>query len=433
MNSTTTDTRGWQALVTASVERFGTPQYLYRTADITARIASLRHELPAFALRFAVKANPNPWILAWLRDRIDSLDVSSAGEIAIATASGWPADRLAFTGPAKTSADLASALDAGVGRIVVESVEEARLLDSLARRRDARPSVSVRISPERAGEGFAVRLAGRPTQFGVDEEHLAAALDAVGALPSLRLDGLHVYAASQCLDGDLLAAHFIATADVFARALARWSGPLDELVFGAAMGIPYHEADEPLDLAAVARGADDAVARLRRAGIADDTRVILELGRYLVGEAGVYVTRVVRVKETRGTRIALCDGGMNHNLGACGQLGGTSHRHYRMRIAGRDDASETACRVVGPLCTTVDTLAHRIRLPAVAAGDLLVIGCGGAYGPTASPIHFISHAGPREILVTEDGGRPSFRDVSWLPSARDIDVAGLLRRDPEVP
>jgi diaminopimelate decarboxylase len=429
MTTTLTDTADWQALVTESVERFGTPQYLYRTADIEARIASLHDLLPGFALRFAVKANPNPWLLAWLRGRIDSLDVSSVGEIALATACGWQAERLVFTGPAKTSAELAAALDAGIGRIVVESIDEAQLLDALAGRRGIRQAVSLRISPEQAGEGFAVRLAGRPTQFGIDEEHLPAAIDALRSLSSLCVDGLHVYAASQCLDGDHLAAHLRATADVFVRALGRMGRPVSELVFGAGMGIPYHEGDASLDLAAVAPGAVDAVTRLRAAGRVEDTRTVLELGRYLVGEAGVYVTRVVRVKETRGSRIALCDGGMNHNLGACGLLGGTAHRHYRMRIVGRDEPAADPCRVVGPLCTTVDTLAHRVRLPAVGAGDLLVIGCGGAYGPTASPVYFISHAGPTEVMVTEDSGTPVFRDVSWLPSAGDIDVAALLGRN----
>lgn len=399
-----------------AVMRFGSPLYLYLLPAIEQRIASLAAALPGrFGIRYAVKTNPNPHLLRWLHGRIESLDVSSGGELKLALACGWEPGRIAFTGPAKTPAELSAAVDATLGRIVVESTDEARLLSDIAVSRRTRQRVSVRIAPRLPEDGFAIRLAGRPTQFGIDEEVLPDALAYIAALPGLELDGLHVYSGSQCLDGASLAEHFRQTADVFVTASGHLPGPVNEFVFGAGMGIPYHDNDSELDLGPLGDSATSVLDTVDACTTAAAPAIRLEIGRYLVGEAGAYLTRVIRVKETRGTRILICDGGMNHNLGASGQLGGTAHRHYRMRVIGRAGAGST-CRVVGPLCTTVDTLAHRVRLPDVEAGDILAVSCSGAYGPTASPLFFISHALPREVAVDVRDGVNECVDVSWLPT-----------------
>jgi diaminopimelate decarboxylase len=297
--------------------------------------------------------------------------------------------------------------------IVVEDEEELGMLDAIADRVGRTARVLLRIAPSTMEPGFAVRLAGRPSQFGIDEERVPSLLGEFDAWPRLRLAGFHVYSGTQCLDDEALARHFTAMWRTFRSAAEQSPAPVDEFVFGAGAGIPYHDGDGELTLQALGPAASTIAAEMD--AVAPGARPYVELGRYLVGEAGLFVTRVVRTKASRGLDFLLCDGGMNHNLGACGHLGGVSHRHYPIRnLSASERSPERTYRVVGPLCTAIDTLALRIELPTTNAGDLLGVGCSGAYGPTASPLFFISHAAPREVWWNE-GAEPELLDTSWLP------------------
>ncbi|VXC98574.1 type III PLP-dependent enzyme [Sphingomonas sp. AX6] len=382
-----------------SADRYGTPCFVYFTAPIEARIAALDHAFGGrFDLSFAVKANPNPAMLAWLAPRIPLLDISSIGEMRLALRSGWDAARLSFTGPAKRDAELAEAIAAGIGELVVESPREAVAANAIARSMGRRQAVLIRINPDAVPRGFGDQMAGSPSPFGIDVEQTAEALPLILALPHLRVRGFHIYSGTQCLRADAVVENYRTFIALF-RHLAEAHGLApDKLVFGSGLGIPYHEGDTPIDLDAVVAGITPALDALRANPRFARTRLALELGRYLVGEAGYFVTRVVSIKESRGSRIALCDGGMNNHLPASGLFGMVIRRAYKMHKVGGEGPTEKV-DVTGPLCTSIDRLAGGIDLPNLEPGDLIAVHNSGAYGLTASPMHFISHQPPVEVMV----------------------------------
>jgi diaminopimelate decarboxylase len=399
-------------LLEKAADTFGTPLYVYDIALIERNINQLKTAASGFKLRYAVKTNPTPYLLRWLSSHIASLDVSSAGEIRHAINNGWQGKDIEFTGPAKTRHDFELALDNHIRSIVIEDISEAELLNNLGEERKQCVRILIRIAPNTAEKKFGVRLAGRPTPFGVGEDILPDVLEKIRALSHISLEGFHIYSGSQCLDDEALAEHFKNMWQLFQKAMALWGKPINELVFGAGMGIPYHDGDDELSLSVL-----PSVIQQIEHDIATMSATIdcyIELGRYLVGTAGYFVTRVIRLKESQGVNIAICDGGMNHNLGACGHLGGVSHRHYSMvNVTAKFDTSEQY-RIAGPLCTAIDTLAHRIDLPKIVEGDLIAVGCSGSYGPTASPLLFISHALPHEIAINTCDEKENLLDVSWI-------------------
>lgn len=410
----------WEDGVLARVaDEYGTPCFVYDMDVVRERVGRLERAFGGrFLVSYAMKSNPNPALLARFRDLVPYLDVSSGGELALALQHGWEPERISFTGPGKRRWELEAAVEAGIGEVVVESVEEARELARLAVEQGRVQPVLARIAPARLPAGFGVNMAGKPSQFGIDEEEAERAVEEILSLPGLALEGFHVYSGTQSLRPAAIAENYAIFVDIFRRLCGRFDVAPRKLIFGSGLGIPYHEGDAPLALESVAEGIvpllDELAAEPRFAA----SRLVLETGRYLVGEAGYYLTSVLRVKESRGTAIAVCDGGMNHHLGACGHLGTVIHRNYRMfRVGGREaPLAERPYDLVGPLCTTIDTLGHRVRLPDLTAGDVVAVRCSGAYGATASPVYFIRHAPPREVLVERVDGEPRFEEVSMLSS-----------------
>jgi diaminopimelate decarboxylase len=387
--------------------RFGTPFFIYFLDEVRSRIDSLRDVFGGrFGISYAVKSNPNPALVAWMSGHVPALDISSGGELKRALAAGWSGDRISFTGPGKRGWELADAVSAGVGKFVLESVREAEDLDALAAAAQRVQPVLLRLAPASLPRGFGINMAGKPTQFGVDEEEAVGAVAAIGELAHLRLAGFHAYSGTQCVDAKAVGENIGIFARLFGELAARFDLRPEALVFGAGFGIPYHPGMNALDLPAVAAAAAPALDRLASDPRTANATLYLEMGRYLVGEAGLYVARVTRIKRSRGAEIAICDGGMNHHLGACGHLGSVIHRNYRIFKPGA--AAHEARRtyeLVGPLCTSIDTLGHAVELPELREGDLLGVQCSGAYGLTASPVNFISHEPPREFAV--EGGAVS--------------------------
>ncbi|MEO0601828.1 MAG: alanine racemase [Myxococcota bacterium] len=382
-----------------AVSRLGTPCYVYDADAIAERVAQTRAAFGGRCeLSYAVKANPNAALLRFLGAHADRLDVSSGGEVERAIEAGWPGDALSFTGPGKREAELEASVAHGVGHHVLESVEEARDLDRVARHAGAVVPVLLRITPNAAARGFGLTMAGRPCAFGVDEDDAAEAVSAIAACPNLSLRGFHVYAATQGLDVDPVVEQLQIGLALFRE---RWVGddPAEAFVLGAGFGIPCHEGERALDLGEVSARVVPLLDAFRSDPRFSAATLTLELGRYLVGEAGTYVTRVVRVKESRGRRFAICDGGMNHHLAAAGHFGAVVPRNYPLRRLGETGAPVERVELVGPLCTTIDTLGRKARLPRLEPGDLVAIGCSGAYGRSASPLGFISHPLPAEGLV----------------------------------
>nr|WP_086491071.1 type III PLP-dependent enzyme [Novosphingobium panipatense] len=420
------------ALLEKAAERFGTPCFVYLTAPIEQRIDQLRDSFGgALELSYAVKSNPNPALLEWLSGRIEQLDISSAGELRLAQEAGWDTALLSFTGPGKREVEIEEAIRAGVGHLVIESLREARLADSIARSLGKVQPVLVRISPASLPKGFGDQMAGRPTPFGIDVEEADAALAAIVALPGLRLAGLHSYAGTQCLKAEAIAETYRHLLGLFDRLCSTHDIVPEMLVLGSGLGVAYHENDTPLDLSAVSAAFLPALADLKNLSRYAETRIVLELGRYLVSEAGYFVTRVISTKLSRGRHIAICDGGMNNHLPASGHFGMVVRRNYRMhRLGQREDDELEAVDVVGPLCTSIDRLASGVELPRLAEGDLLAVHNSGAYGLTASPVHFISHPLPEEVMIVADTllriTRPLGKVVSRYGHLAGIEEAALV-------
>jgi diaminopimelate decarboxylase len=406
-----------RAVLAQVAAEYGTPAFVYFADRIEARLQALRTRFGGrFEVSYAMKCNPNPALLRFLRERADSIDVSSSGELRAALDAGWAPSLIGFTGPAKQAADLRLAVDAGIGELVLESLREARQLDGIAGAAGRRQPVLVRIAPRDVPKGFGSSMSGRPTQFGIDEEDLLPALDAIGALRNVEVVGFHAYSGTQCLNGTAIAENWLNFARLFELARAHLGIVPRRLVFGSGLGVRYHQGDAGVDLGAVEALVGPELDRLRQSPAYAGCRMALETGRYLVGEAGIYLTRAVHTKQSRGHTIVAFDGGMNHHLGAAGHLGMVIHRPYRMEVLpaepARHDPAPQPQDLYGPLCTSIDCLGRGVRLPRVAEGDVLAVQASGAYGPSSSPLGFISHPVPAELLVTTSGGSVRIENCS---------------------
>jgi diaminopimelate decarboxylase len=376
----------------------GTPFFAYDRGLLTGRVRALRAALPAgLHLSYAVKANPMPAVVQHLCGLVDGFDVASSLELRTALDTPVPPERVSFAGPGKTPAELRSAVASGV-TIELESETEAERVRRVGDELGHRPRVAIRVNPDFEVKGSGMRMGGGPQQFGVDAERVPALLKEL-ARAELDVLGFHVFAGSQNLRAELLCEAQRRGVDLLLRLAEAAPVEVSYLNLGGGFGIPYFPQDAPLDLAAVAANLGGLLAgqirpRLPRA------RVVVELGRYLVGECGVYVTRVVDRKVSRGKTFLVVDGGLHHQLAASGHFGQVIRRNYPLAVAERldDDPAETVS-VVGCLCTPLDLLGDQVSLPRADVGDLIAVFQAGAYGLTASPTAFLSHPAPAEVLV----------------------------------
>lgn len=380
-------------------ERAGaTPFFAYDRALVTERVEALRSALPAsIDLSYAVKANPMPALVQHLSGLVDSFDVASTGEMRVALDAPTAADRVSFAGPGKTDGELRQAVAAGIA-IELESGSEAERAAAIGGELGIRPHVAVRVNPDFQVKGSGMRMGGGPQQFGVDAERVPALLKALAGL-DLDVRGFHVFAGSQNLNGELLCRAQRETIELVLRLADEAAFPVRYLNLGGGFGIPYFDGDDPLDLDPIGENLERLVAERIRPRL-PEARVVIELGRYIVGECGVYVTRVVDRKESRGKTFLVVDGGLHHQLAASGNFGQVIRRNYPVAIGNRADLEpEETVTIVGCLCTPLDLLADEVRLPAAELGDLVMIFQAGAYGLTASPTAFLGHPAAVEVLV----------------------------------
>jgi diaminopimelate decarboxylase len=380
-------------------ERVGsTPFFAYDRSRLTERIEFLRAVVPAdIHLSFAVKANPMPAVVQHLSCLVDGFDVASAAEMRTALDTPMPADAISFAGPGKTEAELTQAVAAGV-TIEMESATEARRVTAIGERLGIRPRVAVRVNPDFQIKGSGMRLGGGPQQFGVDSEQVPALLDELSCA-DIEFLGFHIFAGSQNLNADILCEAQRKTVALALRLADASSLPIRYLNIGGGFGIPYTDRDEPLDLPVIGGNLESLMSDVLRPSF-PDARVGVELGRYIVGECGIYVTRVVDRKHSRGKTFLVVDGGLHHQLAATGNFGQVIRRNYPVTLGNRVGAEATeTVSVVGCLCTPLDLLADSVVLPAAEVGDLVVIHQAGAYGLTASPTAFLSHPSAIEVLV----------------------------------
>jgi len=388
---------GGEALSTLA-ERVGqTPFFAYDRGLLRRRVDELRSTLPAgIRLHYAMKANPMPAVVGLMAQLVDGIDVASAGELKVALDAGADPAEISFAGPGKREAELRQAVASRV-LLNLESMREVRLLKDISAQLGIAARVAVRVNPDFELKGSGMKMGGGPKQFGVDVEHVPAMLDAVAAA-GLEFEGFHLFAGSQNLRAEAICEAQLKSYELALRLSAHRPEAVRSLNLGGGFGIPYFPGEQRLDLAPIA----DNLQRLRERAARDlpAATIVLELGRYLVGEAGVYVTRILDRKESRGKVFLVTDGGLNHHLSASGNFGQVIRKNYPVAIGNRQgDAALEEATVVGPLCTPLDLLADRMTLPVAQAGDLVVVFQSGAYGASASPQAFLGHAACTEVLV----------------------------------
>lgn len=381
----------------ALVRRAGdTPLFVYDFAMIERRIARFRSAFPSISLHYALKANPFADLVHRIAPLVDGIDIASMGEAQAAIGAGMAAYCLSFAGPGKRDAELEFAIAHGV-TVNLESASEAERALAIAARLGLTPRLAVRVNPDFELRGSGMRMGGGAKPFGVDVEQVPALVRRIVAAGA-EFRGFHIFAGSQSLDADAIIEAQAATIGLAARLAEEAGAEPPRLNLGGGFGIPYFAGDVPLDVerigAALEQGYRDRPAVLANTGF------YLELGRWLVGEAGVYLTRVVDRKESGGHMFLIVDGGLHHQLAASGNFGTVVRRNYPIAVADRfGDEAEEAVNVCGCLCTPLDRLGDQVALPRADVGDLIAIFLAGAYGASASPFAFLGHGPAQEMLV----------------------------------
>jgi diaminopimelate decarboxylase len=384
--------------LTRLAQRVGsTPFFAYDRRLLTQRVQFLREVLPQQVhLHYAIKANPMPAVVQHMAGLVDGLDVASVREMKVALDTPTLPGHISFAGPGKSEGDLSSAIAAGI----IINLESEREMECAARLGDAlgcRPKVAVRVNPDFELRSSGMKMGGGAKQFGVDAERVPAMLEQIGAL-GLEFQGFHIFGGSQNLKAEAILEAQEKTAALAIRLAQHAPSPVLWLNMGGGFGIPYFPGERPLEVSRIGQHLERLLPEIKRE--LPQAQVVIELGRYLVGEAGIYVCRVIDRKISRGQVFLVTDGGLHHHLAASGNFGQVIRKNYPVAVGNkmhgkvREEAS-----VVGPLCTPLDLLADRMELAQAEVGDLIVVFQSGAYGRTASPSEFLSHPHAVEVLV----------------------------------
>lgn len=379
-------------------QRVGTtPFYAYDRSAIARRVAELRKSLPeGVHLHYAVKANPMPAVVQHLARLIDGMDIASAGEMRVALDTGIAPGRVSFAGPGKTDAEISQAVAAGI-TVNLESGREMERVADIGGTLGVHPRVAVRVNAGFELKSSGMKMSGGPKQFGIDAEQVPSVLSRIGRL-GLEFVGFHIFSGAQNLRADAIREAQENTIRLAIELAAHAPAPVRVLNIGGGFGIPYFPGEQPLDVHAVGAHLAKLLPEVKRD--LPHATLVLELGRYLVGEAGIYVCRVIDRKVSRGLTYLVTDGGLHQHLAASGNFGQVIRKNYPVIVGNRvrGSARETVS-VVGPLCTPLDLLADNMEMARAEVGDLIVVFQSGAYGFTASPTAFLSHPPAIEVLV----------------------------------
>ncbi|WP_448622790.1 diaminopimelate decarboxylase [Dickeya fangzhongdai] len=383
-------------------DRIGTPFYVYSARQLRGQFQQLRQQLPTgTAIYYSLKANPNLSVVSVLAEQGAGCEVCSPAELKTALAAGVSPQHILYVGPGKSLPALKFAIDCGIRAIVVESVAELDNLNRLAAQANTVQTVALRINPDFSSEHARLVMSGKPTQFGMTLDTLHTVLTSLHRWPSVSLRGFHVYLGTRILNAQSIADN---TRNILQLALNLRDThqlTLDFVDVGGGFGVPYFAKETPLDLPALAEAIASIVANFRRQ--AATTQIIIELGRYLVAEAGLFVTRVNTLKTAGGKTFAICDGGANCHSAAAGLNSMLRKNFPLLRLGDNLERPLQPYQVSGPLCTPTDLLGDNVLLPTLAVDDLIGITHSGAYGLTASPGSFLSFGYPAEVMV--DGRR----------------------------
>lgn len=374
-----------------------TPLFVYSRAMLQRRVAALRAAMPErLSLHYAIKANSFLPILEEMDQLVDGFDIASGGELAFTRQAGIDPARVSFAGPGKRDAEIEAAIASGV-TLNLESEGELRRALRIAERLGVQPRLAVRVNPDFELRGSGMKMGGGAKPFGVDAEQVPALVRDILAADA-HWHGLHIFTGSQALSADALIEAQANTLELAARLTTIIGAPLAHCNLGGGFGIPYFSGDVPLDITAVGAALKQRFMALPE--VLQGTEFCIELGRYLVGEAGVYLTQIVDRKVSHGETYLVTDGGLHHQLAASGNFGTVVRRNYPVAIAtqfGKEAVEEA--NIVGCLCTPLDRLADKAAVPHAEEGDLVAVFCAGAYGASASPAMFLGQGPACEMLV----------------------------------
>ncbi|MBL7544445.1 MAG: pyridoxal-dependent decarboxylase, exosortase A system-associated [Bdellovibrionaceae bacterium] len=374
-----------------------TPFYFYDRHLIGKRIAEIKDKLSKnFCLHYAVKANPMPALICFLSRLVDGFDVASAGELQLALDSGMAAENISFAGPGKTDAELRQAVAAGI-LVNVESLNEMYRISQIGLDANVQPRVALRLNPDFEMKQSGMKMGGGAKPFGIDSELLPSVVEVALKL-GINIEGVHIFSGSQSLQASSIIHAQQQSVALLCKMKRYFTSDLKTINLGGGFGIPYFENDMEIDLDELSAGLNECGEKIKNEF--QNSKIVLELGRFLVGEAGVYIAKVIDKKKSRGKTFLVLDGGMNHHLAASGNLGQVIKRNFPVVIANKAFLKEKEIvSIVGPLCTPLDTLGSDVEVSVCEIGDYVAIFQSGAYGLTASPQDFLGHPIIKEVLI----------------------------------
>src|ERR687894_570304 len=402
----------------------GTPFYLYHGEMIVERVRRVKDALGT-EVSYSLKANPSVGVCQLIaREGGAGGEVASSGELVVARAAGFEPEDIVFAGPGKTDDELRMVVEENIFADNVESLNEIDRLAEIAREMGRKIGVGLRINPAAQLMGSGMRMGGTVGQFGIDQPELEEAVRKTTSHPELFLRGIHVYTATQVFEVEPLLEHCRNILEISLQAADLAGNPLEMIDFGGGFGVPYFEKMNEFDLDTFADGFRDLLSSYRKDPCLEGCRYLFELGRYLVADAGVYVTRAVEVKEMRGKTFVVTDGGMNHHLTATGNMGQVFRKSYPLlNLTRTDEVPEEGTAVAGPCCTPLDMFGNNIPLATPEAGDLIGVFYSGAYGYSASNLGFLTPPAPAEVLLWRGGAhllRPGGRPEDVLSGQRAL-------------
>jgi diaminopimelate decarboxylase len=380
---------------------YDTPFFVYDSSIMNQKWNALRGALPALvSIYYSIKANPLQTVIKNFLAKGAGLEIASAGEFCQATRAGCPPGSIVFAGPGKSERELELVLSRGIGEIHLESLREGQRVNKIAQRLGKAAPVALRVNPGGDVEGGAMRMGGRSAAFGIDEEDVPEVLSQLSLLPGLHIQGVHLFTGTQILDFQILVNQYRKGLEIASSIAERLGRPLHTVDFGGGLGVPYFTHESELDTGRLKDALATLFEPIQKDPLFSGTRFLIEPGRYLVADSGLYVARVNDIKLSRGKKFVILDGGMNHHLAASGNLGQAIKRNYPIAAINKLTwpAKETV-EIAGPLCTPLDVLGRGARLASPEVGDLIGIFQSGAYGRSASPLGFLSHPTPPEVWV----------------------------------
>jgi diaminopimelate decarboxylase len=383
--------------------KFGTPFYLYDLNNIYEKIQMIRNYFgKSIKLYYAIKANSNLELLRTIREKVDGLDISSYGEMEQSLLAGYSPKQLSFAGPGKTCEELEKAIRNEIGIISVESLREMEDIRKISLKINKKVDIALRINPTLLIKEFAIKMGGQATQFGIDEEKLDVAVAYLRENGShFNFKGIHVYSGTQCLNEEALVKNVDNVLEIAKKMEDKYDLECTWINLGGGFGVSYHD-NQRLNIEKIAEGVKKAIENYKKF-TKGNPNFIFELGRYLVTEAGIYVAKVVSYKESRGKLYFVLDGGMNHHLAASGNFGQVIRKNFLVKNISNSEGKLVTCNLVGPLCTTLDILGRDIAVESPRLGDLIAFLNSGSYGFTSSPLLFLGHETPTELLLQENG------------------------------